>query len=293
MMATCGIAALIALMHKLRGNANASPIENNPPALQALQAGGKGVVAIAATTACAGIIVSITTLTGLGLKLSGLIVSLAGGSLFFTVLFAAIAIWVLGLAVPVTASYIIGAVMIVPAMVDVGINEAAAHMFLFYYAVLADVSPPTALAPTAAAAITGGKPFKTMMMAWKYCLPAFLVPFMFTLSPEGIGILLKGPLSGIVMTTLSSCVAVLGLAVAMSGYFLKPANWLERALMGLGGLLLMYANTQSDIAGLALLVVGAVIHILRTRTRKGDTTAQPVTLSLPNTNAETQKPSAR
>jgi TRAP-type uncharacterized transport system fused permease subunit len=174
-------------------------------------------------------------------------------------------------------------------MINVGINEAAAHMFLFYYAVLADVSPPTALAPTAAAAITGGKPFKTMMMAWKYCLPAFLVPFMFTLSPEGIGILLKGPLSGIVTTTFSSCVAVLGLAVAMSGYFLKPAIWIERLLMGLGGLLLMYANTRSDLAGLALLVVGAVIHILRTR--KGDTTAQPDILGLPNTNAETQKPS--
>jgi TRAP-type uncharacterized transport system fused permease subunit len=194
-----------------------------------------------------------------------LIVGLAGGSLFFTVLFAAIAIWVLGLAVPVTASYIIGAVMIVPAMTAVGINEAAAHMFLFYYAVLADVSPPTALAPTAAAAITGGKPFRTMMMAWKYCLPAFLVPFMFTLSPEGVGILLKGPLSGIVMTTVTSCIAVLGLAVAMSGYFRRPANVIERVLMGAGGLLLMYANTQSDLAGLGLLAVGGVMHLVRTR----------------------------
>lgn len=264
-MTTCGSAAAIALFFKLRHHADASPIEINPPALQALQAGGKSVVAIAATTACAGIIVSITTLTGLGLKLSGLIVGLAGGSVLFTVLFAAIAIWVLGLAVPVTASYIIGAVMIVPAMTKVGIDESAAHMFLFYYAVLADVSPPTALAPTAAAAITGGKPFKTMMMAWKYCLPAFLVPFMFTLSPEGIAILLKGPLSGIVMTTLTSCVAVLGLAVAMSGYFLRPANFFERLLMGVGGLLLMYANTQTDLAGIALLIIGTILHIARNR----------------------------
>ena len=102
-------------------------------------------------------------------------------------LYSALAVWVLGLAVPVTASYIIAAVMVAPALVQVGVPDVAAHMFIFYYAVLSEVSPPTALSPFAAAAITGGNPFRTMMLTWKYTLPAFVVPFAFTLRPEGPG----------------------------------------------------------------------------------------------------------
>ncbi|HEY0737183.1 MAG TPA: TRAP transporter fused permease subunit [Herpetosiphonaceae bacterium] len=247
--------------------------------LLALEAGGKGALSVAATTACAGIIVSIVTLTGLGLKISGLIVQLSGGIPLLTVLFAALAIWVLGLAVPVTASYIIAAVMIIPALSGprgIGVPEVAAHMFVFYYAVLADVSPPTALAPFAAAALTGGNPFKTTMFAWKYCLPAFLVPFMFTLSPQGVGLLLLGdngtgglsvlgdPLS-IAWTCLTACVAVGALAIAFGGYLVKQANTVERILAGLAGLALLYADPRSDAVGIALLVIVAVMHLLRIR----------------------------
>jgi TRAP transporter 4TM/12TM fusion protein len=253
--------------------------------LQALEAGGKGVLSVAATTACAGIIVSIVTLTGLGLKISGLIVQLSGGIPFLTVLFAAIAVWVLGLAVPVTASYIIAAVMIIPALSGpsgIGVPEVAAHMFVFYYAVLADVSPPTALAPFAAAALTGGNPFKTTMLAWKYCLPAFLVPFMFTLSPDGVGLLLLGdngsgtlsvlgdPLN-IAWTFGTACLAVSALAIAFGGYLLKQATTIERVLAGLGGLALLYADPRFDAAGFALFLVAAAIHLLRVRR-----TGQPV-----------------
>ena len=147
----------------------------------ALESGAIGVLGVCATTATAGIIVGIVTLTGLGLKISGLIVALAGGHLFLTVVYSALAVWMLGLAVPVTASYIIAAVMVAPALVQAGVSDVAAHMFIFYYAVLSEVSPPTALSPFAAAALTGGNPFATMMLTWKYTLPAFLVPFVFTL----------------------------------------------------------------------------------------------------------------
>ncbi len=112
--------------------------------------------------------------------------------MFLTVVYSALAVWMLGLAVPVTASYIIAAVMVAPALVQAGVPNAAAHMFIFYYAVLSEVSPPTALSPFAAAALTGGNPFATMMLTWKYTLPAFLVPFVFTLTPEGLGILMQG-----------------------------------------------------------------------------------------------------
>ncbi|MBV9791970.1 MAG: TRAP transporter fused permease subunit [Chloroflexi bacterium] len=260
--------------------------------LLALEAGGKGALSVAATTACAGIIVSIVTLTGLGLKISGLIVQLSGGVPLLTVLFAALAIWVLGLAVPVTASYIIAAVMIIPALSGprgIGVPEVAAHMFVFYYAVLADVSPPTALAPFAAAALTGGNPFKTTMFAWKYCLPAFLVPFMFTLSPQGAGLLLLGdngsgglsvlgdPLS-IAWTCFTACIAVGALAIAFGGYLVKQANAVERVVAGLAGLALLYADPRSDAVGIVLLIVVAVMHLLRLRraaTLSGPTPANP------------------
>ncbi len=126
--------------------------------------------------------------------------ALAGGQLFLTVVYSAIAVWLLGLAVPVTASYIIAAVMVAPALMQSGVPDFAAHMFIFYYAVLSEVSPPTALSPFAAAALTGASPFETMMLTWKYTLPAFLVPFVFTLSPEGAGALLRGPLGTIAVT---------------------------------------------------------------------------------------------
>ena len=127
------------------------------------------------------------TLTGLGLKTARLIVTLAGGSLFLTVLLAAIAVWVLGLAVPVTASYLTAAVMVAPALVQVGVAEIAAHLFIFYFAVLSEVSPPTVLGPLAAAALTGGNPFRTMKLPWKYTEQPFSCPSSSGSAQKGLG----------------------------------------------------------------------------------------------------------
>src|SRR4030095_7659142 len=164
----------------------------------------------------------------LGLKLAGLIVTLAGSSLLLTILYAALAVWVLGLAVPVTASYIIAAVMIVPALRDIGVPEPAAHMFIFYYALLSDVSPPTALSPFAAAAITGGNPFRTMMLTWKYTIPAFVVPFAFTLAPEGMGLLLRAPLPTVAWSFFTAALGVAALAYGAGGWLKQSANSIER-----------------------------------------------------------------
>jgi TRAP transporter 4TM/12TM fusion protein len=229
----------------------------------ALIDGGRSVVAIAATCACAGIIVSVISLTGLGLKISDFIVELGGGSIFFTIVFAAIAMWILGTAVPVTASYIIAAVTLAPALREVGVPEAAAHMFLFYYAVLADVSPPTALAPFAAAAVTRGAPFPTMMQAWKYCLPAFLVPFMFCLTPDGMGLLLQGQPLDVFVTIVSSCVAVAAFAAAFGGWIVRRANIVERIIAGVAGLALLYADAGYDVLGLCALALAIAIHAYR------------------------------
>jgi TRAP transporter 4TM/12TM fusion protein len=235
----------------------------------ALEAGAIGVLGVCATTATAGIIVGIVTLTGLGLKISGLIVALAGGHLFLTVVYSALAVWMLGLAVPVTASYIIAVVMVAPALVQAGVSDVAAHMFIFYYAVLSEVSPPTALSPFAAAALTGGNPFATMMLTWKYTLPAFLVPFVFTLTPDGLGILLQGTAASIAAVTVTAAAGIVALAAAFGGWIRGPASPLERALAGLAGGLLCYAATWADVAGLTVLGLVLFLHFGRRHPQVG------------------------
>jgi TRAP-type uncharacterized transport system fused permease subunit len=229
----------------------------------ALRAGATGVLGVTTTTAAAGIIVGVVTLTGLGLKIAGIIVALAGGHLFLTVVYSAIAVWLLGLAVPVTASYIIAAVMVAPALVQSGVPPAAAHMFIFYYAVLSEVSPPTALSPFAAAAITGGNAFKTMMLTWKYTLPAFLVPFVFTLSEEGRGVLLQAGAADIVSSTATAVIGVAALAGGFGGWIRQRATAFERALLVAAGLLLFYAGAWSDWAGFGVLAVAMFLHLSR------------------------------
>ena len=219
----------------------------------ALSSGGRGVLPVAATTAAAGIIVGVVTLTGLGLKVAGLIVALAGANLLLTILYAGIAVWMLGLAVPVTASYIIAAVMVVPALVQVGVAELAAHMFVFYYAVLSEVSPPTALSPFAAAAITGGSPFRTTMLSWKYTAPAFVVPFAFAIDPKGLGLLLHSTPGNVVWATVSAVLGLVALAVAASGWMRTAVSPLERALAILAAVLLFVPRVASTVTGGVLL----------------------------------------
>jgi TRAP transporter 4TM/12TM fusion protein len=231
----------------------------------ALAAGAIGVLSVTAVMAVAGIIVGVMTLTGLGFDLAGIIVDLAGGNLFLTALFSAIAVLLLGLAVPVTASFIISWAIIGPALIQLGVPNYAAAMFIFYYAVLSEVSPPTALSPFAAAAITGGKPVRTMWLTWKYTLPAFLVPFVFVLAPAGQGLLLEGDLATIVVASLSTAIGVAGLAVATGAWVLGPARWPERLLCGVGGLALLWTTPILVVGGLVAIAAGVAVHLVGRR----------------------------
>jgi TRAP transporter 4TM/12TM fusion protein len=232
----------------------------------ALAAAGRSVVPIVATTAVAGIIVGVVTLTGLGLKISGIIVTLAGGSELLTVVYAAVAVWVLGLAVPVTASYIIAAVMIAPALTQVGIAPTAAHMFIFYYAVLSEVSPPTALSPFAAAALTGGDPMRTTMQTWKYTLPAFVVPLMFTLNERGRGLLLQGSWPDAVIALAMAAIGLACFAAAACGWIKGEATLVERGALGAAGVAFLFGSPAAMIVAGFGLAAGLGGHLLRTRT---------------------------
>jgi len=228
--------------------------------VRAMADGSIGAINAATTCASAGIIVGIVTLTGLGLKFSSIVIAYAGGSLLLTALYTALIVWVIGLAVPVTASYIICAVIAAPALIKLGVPDFAAHMFIFYYAVLSEVSPPTALAPFAAAAITGGDPYRTTLQSWKYTLPAFLVPFAFVVDPQGVGLLLRVPQGGswvdIVLIALRSGIGLAALAAAAQSWALRRATGLERLLLALAGLLLVF---PSLVAALSEALVGQAI----------------------------------
>ena len=213
-------------------------------------------VGIAATCACAGIIVGVITLTGLGLKFSDIAIQAAGGSLVITALYTALIVWVVGLAVPVTASYIICAVVAAPALTKLGVPDYAAHMFVFYYAVLSEVSPPTALSPFAAAAITGAGPYRTTLQAWKYTLPAFLLPFVFVTDPEGVALLLsfKPGMTwvDVVWQTFLAAAGLAALAAAAQGFAVRALAAWERAGMTLAGLLMIFPALIDIIFGNAV-----------------------------------------
>ena len=235
------------------------------PFVKAMQGGSISVLNVAATCAGAGIIVGVVTLTGLGLKFSSIVIDYAGGSLLLTALFTAFVVWIVGLAVPVTASYIICAVIAAPALTKLGVPDFAAHMFIFYYAVLSEVSPPTALSPFAAAAITGGDPYKTTLQCWKYTVPAFLLPFMFVLDPAGQGLLLMGSTKAlasadwwsIAEVTLNAAASIAALAAGFQGWLLHRTSKVERTMFVVAGFALAYPSTVADWLGLGLLI-GAV-----------------------------------
>ena len=241
------------------------------PLVKAMEGGSIGVLNVAATCAGAGIIVGVVTLTGLGLKFSSIVIDYAGGSLLLTAVYTSLVVWIVGLAVPVTASYIISAVIAAPALIKLGVPDFAAHMFIFYYAVLSEVSPPTALSPFAAAAITGGDPYKTTLQCWKYTVPAFLVPFMFVLDPSGLGLLLMGSTKAlaaanwwsIAEVTITAAVGIAALAAGFQGWALVKTNTVERIMFIVAGFALVYPTAAADVIGFGLVVTAIVLQVLR------------------------------
>ncbi|MEZ5605001.1 MAG: TRAP transporter fused permease subunit [Burkholderiaceae bacterium] len=241
--------------------------------IAALADGSRQALNVAATCAAAGIIVGVVGKTGLGLKFSSIVIAYAGGNLLLTAIYTSLIVWIIGLAVPVTASYIICAVIAAPALTKLGVPDYAAHMFIFYYAVLSEVSPPTALSPFAAAAITDGDPYRTTLQSWKYTLPAFLLPFVFVLEPAGAGLLLMAPKDvawwQVTWIVLTATAGIAALAGGAQNWVLVRCRLWERLAMIAAGLLLVYPHPMADGIGLALLAAALVSQWVRSRGAKG------------------------
>jgi TRAP transporter 4TM/12TM fusion protein len=229
--------------------------------------GAKNVLPVAVLLAGAGLIVGTFTLTGLGLKVSGIIMSASGGSRIIAILLALGASMVIGLSLPITATYIMTVVMVAPALVKVGVPDYVAHLLAFYFAVLSEVSPPVGLSPSAAAAVTGGNPFKSMMQAWKYSLPAFLVPFFFSITPDGANLLIiKATLGGFLLACATSLSALFFLSIGIIGYFRGQIHFIERALLIAAALIMALYPIGLSAEGLLPLAVGLVITVRNLRT---------------------------
>ncbi|MEU8181531.1 TRAP transporter fused permease subunit [Micromonospora sp. NPDC049044] len=250
----------------------------------ALVTGVRGVLAVTAVCAAAGIITATTTKTGLGPQAAALLIGGAQAAtsdptlvLVLTALLAAVALSLLGLAVPVTASFVIGWVIVGPALLDLGVTAPAAAMFVFYFAVLSEVSPPTALAAVAAAAVTGGRLVPTMWQTLRYALPAYLTPIAFVITPAGLGLLGIGGVQRIAFAAVVTALSVAVLAVAAGGWLpgVGPAGAPERVLGVLAGVTLLWLEPVPVTVGAALAAV-AVAGVLVRRASAGRPSSNPV-----------------
>jgi TRAP transporter 4TM/12TM fusion protein len=240
--------------------------------------GASNMLPVAGLLAAAGMIVGTFSLTGLGLKVSSLIMSLSGGIPIVALFLAMVASFLIGLSLPITATYIMTVVMVAPALVKVGMPAHVAHLLAFYFAVLSEVSPPVGLSPSAAAAVTGGNPFGAMMQAWKYSLPAFLVPFLFSASPEGANLLIVGAtLPGFLLATISSSIALFLLSIGIVGYLRGPLGFVERVVLIVLACIMVLDPLDPTLWGLVPTAVGAAIvtrHVLVFRKAEGQRPAQ-------------------
>ncbi|MFV0497986.1 MAG: TRAP transporter permease [Candidatus Fimivivens sp.] len=225
-----------------------------------LEQSARSAVAVAVTCGCAGIIVGVITKTGLGLKMAGGIVALAGGSKILTMLFTMLCSILLGMGVPTTANYIIQATISAPALVALGVPGIAAHLFVFYFGIVADITPPVALAAFAGSGIAGSNPMKTGFTAARLGLAAYLVPYMFVLNPvmvlvrpEGLSTQLF--VGKVILSIITAVIGMVSIATGMTGYFKMNCNIVERVLLIGGGIMMVDAGVVTDGIGIALLIV--------------------------------------
>ncbi len=232
--------------------------------LDALEAGARNIIGVAVACAVAGCIVGIVTLTGIGLKLAGGLLAMSGGNVLLALFFTMIASIVLGMGVPTTANYVIMATITAPVVLKLGIDLLPAHMFVFYFGIVADITPPVALAAYAGSAIARSNPLKTGVQATKLAIAAFIIPYVFALNPSLLVIPASGPLE-IITVTITAFAGMFGVAIAVEGYVFTKVNPILRLVALAGGLMLIIPGLATDIGGIALIAVVLVLQKMRAK----------------------------
>jgi len=247
-------AALVAIVlsivaSSLRKSTRMKPIE----IVQGLENGARNVLGVVIACAAAGIIIGVVTKTGVGLKLASGLLALSGGMLLPTMFFTMITSLILGMGVPTTANYVITSTIAAPALLQMGVPVLAAHMFVFYFGIIADVTPPVALAAYAASGISGGKPLMTGVNASKLAIAAFIIPYIFVMSP--VLLMIDATAFGLVFSTVTAVLGMVGLSSAMIGYLADHCNVLERVILFVSGILMIIPGIETDLPGLIVFIV--------------------------------------
>jgi len=219
--------------------------------LSALEKGAREAVSVAIPCAVAGVVIGVIINSGLGLKFTDLMIYLSGGFLIITLILVMVAVIILGMGMPTSAAYLLAAILMAPALMNLGVAPLAAHMFIFYFAVISMITPPVALAAYAAASIGEADLWETGITAFKIAIPGFLIPFIFVYDNS---LLLKGPWVEIVWRIIISIIGIIGLAGSIMGYYAKRTGPVDRALLFVGSVLLIVPEKITDFIGLAVLI---------------------------------------
>ena len=228
--------------------------------LEALAAGGQGTITVAAACGVAGIIAGTITMTGLANMLINGILALAGNTVIIALFLTMLCCIVLGMGVPTTANYCIMAATCAPILVRMGVPSVAAHFFVFYFGIVADLTPPVALAAYAGAAIAQANPMKTALTATKLAIGAFIVPYIFALNPAML--LIDTGAGEVILIAITSIVGIFGVSSALEGYLLRDMPWYQRIMSVVGGLMLIYPGLVTDLIGLGLMAIVVILQII-------------------------------
>ncbi len=233
---------------------------------EALAAGGQGMITVAVACGVAGIIAGIISITGLATQLMTAIVGLAGNNVIIALFLTMLACIVLGMGVPTTANYCIMAATCAPILMEMGVPAIAAHFFVFYFGIVADLTPPVALAAYAGAAIAQANPMKTAFTATKLAIGAFIVPYVFALNPAMLFV--NTVWYEVVLICITAIIGMCGVSAALEGYLITNMKWYERIISVIGGLLLIYPGIVTDSIGLGILAVVVLIQIVSKKAHK-------------------------
>ena len=233
---------------------------------EALAAGGQGMITVAVACGVAGIIAGIISITGLATQLMTAIVGLAGNNVIIALFLTMLACIVLGMGVPTTANYCIMAATCAPILMEMGVPAIAAHFFVFYFGIVADLTPPVALAAYAGAAIAQANPMKTAFTATKLAIGAFIVPYVFALNPAMLFV--NTVWYQVVLICITAIIGMFGVSAALEGYLLTDMKWYERIISAVGGLLLIYPGILTDSIGLVLIVIVMLIQVISKKAHK-------------------------
>ena len=228
--------------------------------LEALAAGGQGTITVAAACGVAGIIAGTITMTGLANMLINGIIALAGDTVIIALFLTMLCCIVLGMGVPTTANYCIMAATCAPILIRMGVPAVAAHFFVFYFGIVADLTPPVALAAYAGAAIAQANPMKTALTATKLAIGAFIVPYIFALNPAML--LIDTAAGEVILIVISSIIGIFGVSSSLEGYLLTNMPWYQRIMALAGGLLLIYPGIVTDLIGLGLVGIVVILQVI-------------------------------